>query len=100
MNTWLPEAPGREVTTAARVGRTTSESDDGYPVAPDRITVALIPRAAEDLQQLQDGTGLSKTDLVNRAITLYEFIEAQLRAGRELLVRDPETKETQLIRLL
>jgi hypothetical protein len=26
---------------------------------------------------------LSKTDIVNRAISLYEFIEAELRAGRQ-----------------
>ena len=60
-------------------------------VTADRITVALIPKASEDLQRLQDRTGLSKTDLANRAISLYEFIESQLQAGRELLVRDPET---------
>ena len=39
-------------------------------------------------------------DLVNRAITLYEFIDAQLRDGRDLIVRDQETSETQLVRLL
>ena len=69
-------------------------------VTADRITVALIPKASEDLQRLQDRTGLSKTDLANRAISLYEFIESQLQAGRELLVRDPETGESQMIRLL
>jgi hypothetical protein len=66
----------------------------------DRITVALIPKAGEDLQRLQDRTSLSKTDLVNRAITLYEFIDAQQRAGRDLLVRDNKTGETQTILIL
>lgn len=70
------------------------------PVATDRITVALIPKAGEDLQRLQDRTSLSKTDLVNRAITLYEFIEAQQRAGRELLVRDSKTGEMQTVLIL
>ncbi len=60
----------------------------------DRITVG------EDLQRLQDRTSLSKTDLVNRAITLYEFIEAQQRAGRELLVRDSKTGEMQTVLIL
>jgi hypothetical protein len=68
--------------------------------AAERITVALIPKAAEDLQRLQDRTGFSKTDLTNRAITLYEFIDAQLREGRDLLIRDAKTGETQVIRLL
>lgn len=57
------------------------------PPAADRVTVALIPKAGEDLQRLQKRTGLSKTDLVNRAITLYEFIEAEVEAGAELIVR-------------
>ena len=66
----------------------------------DRITVALIPRAGEDLQHLQDRTSLSKTDIVNRAITLYEFIDAQQRAGRDLVIRDTATGETQTILIL
>jgi hypothetical protein len=60
----------------------------------------LIPKAGDDLQQLQDRTGLSKTDIANRAITLYEFIDAQMRAGRDVLIRDNNTGETQVIRLL
>jgi hypothetical protein len=66
----------------------------------DRITVALIPKASDDLQRLQERTGLSKTDIANRAISLYEFIESQLQAGKDLIVKDPKTGESQLVRLL
>jgi len=66
----------------------------------ERITVALIPKASEDLERLQDRTGLAKTDIVNRAISLYEFINAQLGEGNELLVRMPETGDTHRILLL
>jgi hypothetical protein len=66
----------------------------------DRITVALIPKAGEDLQHLQDRTSLSKTDIVNRAITLYEFIDTQLRTGRDVLIRDNKTRTTEIVRLL
>ena len=72
----------------------------GHPPIIDRITVALIPKAGEDLQRLQDRTNLSKTDIANRAITLYEFIEAQLRAGRDILIRNRDTQETQAVLLL
>lgn len=68
--------------------------------ATERITVALIPKAGEDLLRLQERTSLSKTDIVNRAISLYEFIESQLQAGKDLIVQDRETGETQLLRLL
>ncbi len=65
-----------------------------------RITVVLIPEAAADLARLQGRTGLSKTDLVNRAISLYEFTDTQLRAGMDLIVRNRTTGEAQLVRLL
>jgi hypothetical protein len=72
----------------------------GKPAATDRITVALIEQARLDLAELRKRTGLSITDIVNRAISLYEFIDAQIKSGNDLLVRDGETKETQLVRLL
>jgi hypothetical protein len=79
-----------------------SRADDSTRTQPpiERITVALIRKAAEDLQALQDRTGYSKTDIVNRAITMYEFIDAQQKAGKDLLVRDQGTGETELVRFL
>jgi hypothetical protein len=75
-------------------------ADTTRPPAIERITVALIPKAGEDLQRLQDRTSLSKTDLTNRAITLYEFIDTQLRTGRDVLIRDNENGVTEIVRLL
>jgi hypothetical protein len=40
---------------------------------------------------------MSKTDITNRAITSYEFLEAYLQSGHELLVRHAATGETQLV---
>jgi hypothetical protein len=77
---------------------TTTEGRGGQP-SSERITVALISKAAADLQRLQDRTSLSKTDIVNRAISLYEFIDEEMRAGRDLLIRD-STGEIQLVRFL
>jgi hypothetical protein len=73
---------------------------DQTAAAAERITVALIPKASEDLQRLQDRTGLSKTDIANRAITAYEFFESKMRNGNDLLVRDPETGEIQIVKFL
>jgi hypothetical protein len=83
---------------AASTGVT--RGDVAHPQGVERITVALIPKAGDDLQRLQERTSLSKTDITNRAITLYEFIDAQLRAGRDVLIRDSNTGETQTVRLL
>jgi hypothetical protein len=84
----------------ARAGHSVAGADVARQMLADRITVALIPQAAEHLQHLQDTTGLSKTDLVNRAVSLYDFINTQLEAGRDLLIRDNEAEETQVIRLM
>jgi hypothetical protein len=84
----------------ARSGGNPTKDGAARPQQTDRITVALIPQSAADLRRLQDRTTLSKTDLVNRAITLYEFVDTQLREGRDLLLRDKKTGETQLVRFL
>lgn len=83
---------------AAKAGGKDVRDDEARTQAVDRITVALVRKAGDDLHALQERTDLSKTDLVNRAISLYKFIEDQIQAGNELLVRDPKTKDTQLIR--
>ena len=56
--------------------------------AAGRITVTLTPRAGDSLRRLQDRTGLSKTDIANRAIILYEFIQDQAAAGADIVLRN------------
>lgn len=73
----------------------TSDSD-ARPAG--RVTIALIEQAAENLAHLQERTSLSKTDIVNRAITAYEFLEDQMRGGAEILVR--RDGETRIVRFL
>jgi hypothetical protein len=51
------------------------------------ITIALVEKAAADLERTHERTRLSKTDIVNRALSLYEFIDAELGDGAELIVR-------------
>ncbi len=64
------------------------EQPASRPVAvDDRVTVALVPKAATDLQNTHERTRMSKTDIVNRAVSLYEFVEAEMSAGAELIVR-------------
>ena len=66
----------------------------------ERLTIALIPKARQDLARLQDRTKLSKTDLVNRSITLYEFLDAQQAAGHDVLIRSGATGETWIVQFL
>ena len=72
---------------------------DETPATSERITVALVAKASGDLARLKERTGLSKTDIVNRAITLYKFIDAQAASDRDILVRAADGA-VQLVRLL
>ena len=64
-----------------------------------RITVALTPDTATRLDELTARTGLSKTDLVNRAVQVYEFIDAETRTGSQILIRDTDGATT-MVKLL
>lgn len=77
-----------------------AEHVEGSQSSGDRIAVTLIPKSAQGLRLLQERTSLSKTDLTNRAITLYEFVDDQLRSGHDILARNPATGETRLVRLV
>lgn len=66
------------------------ETRQDKPAVVERVNVALIADSAAALGKLQARTGMKKVDIVNRAVQLYEFLEAEMRAGRELVVRDPD----------
>ncbi|MEV0313531.1 hypothetical protein [Nonomuraea fuscirosea] len=74
-------------------------ADEELPTVADRVNVALVAEAAQALQKLQRETGLKKVDVVNRALTLYAFIDEELRAGGRLVIRDAEGND-QLVKIL
>jgi hypothetical protein len=53
----------------------------------DRITVSLVPKALAGLQKTHDRTRMSKTDIINRAVSLYELIEGELTDVAEVIIR-------------
>jgi hypothetical protein len=65
----------------------------------DRITATLTPKASAGLASLRKRTGLSKTDLVNRAIGLYDLIDSQAAAGAAVLVRAADGTLSELMLL-
>lgn len=75
-----------------------SPGEESRPAVVDRVNVALIAEAVEALAKLQERTGLKKVDLVNRALLVYEFVDAELKAGNQVLVRDPDGRD-QLVKI-
>jgi hypothetical protein len=51
------------------------------------ITVVLVSKAAADLARTRRRSKLSETDVVNRAISLYEFLDEELDNGTKLMLR-------------
>ncbi|WP_370130547.1 hypothetical protein [Streptacidiphilus sp. EB103A] len=59
-------------------------------VGSERYSVTLVPPAALAIAELMTATGLSKADVINRAVQVYGFLEAQRAEGREILLRDSD----------
>lgn len=73
---------------------------DEAPRAVERLTVGLIARVAGELRTMTETSGLSKADLINRAVSLYAYIDARIAAGDDLLIRSASTGEVERIKLL
>jgi len=68
--------------------RADAASRISHPIAlGDRISVTLVEQATADLQRTHERTCMSKTDIVNRAVSLYEFVQSELSGGAQLIIR-------------
>lgn len=56
----------------------------------ERITVGLIPKVSNDLAVLSRSTGLSKTDLVNRALTVLKLVLDKQDQGYRIAFIGPD----------
>jgi hypothetical protein len=72
----------------------------GSSVLTERVTVSLVPQAVQELNHLRDTTGRTKTDLVNRAISLLFAVETKRAQGYEIHAYNPETGRTLVMELL
>ena len=55
-----------------------------------KVQLPLVPQAATDLAKACERSRLSPTDIVNRAISLYEFLDEERASGAEVLLRRPD----------
>lgn len=69
------------------------------PPAVRQLAVGLTARVSEELGRLQARTGMSTGDLINRAISLYHFIDTHLDLGDQVLMVSGVTGETESITL-
>ncbi|MFD7324729.1 hypothetical protein ACFV9D_27165 [Streptomyces sp. NPDC059875] len=62
------------------------------PSHPDseRLSVTLCPPAVTAVSELVAESGVSKADVINRAILLLGFVERERAKGHDLMIRDTE----------
>ncbi|MFB4313369.1 hypothetical protein [Actinomadura sp. 21ATH] len=80
----------------ARNGARQSEA----PSAKERITVNLTGKGAAALADLVSRTDDSKTDVINRALILYDYFEKIMDEGGAVFVREAGATETERVRFL
>jgi hypothetical protein len=64
-----------------------------------KITVNLIPKAWDAANVTAERLGLSRTDVINRALQVYEWMERETTNGGEVFVR-PRDGALQQVRFL
>ena len=82
-----------------RNGDKTSADDLGPSRPLERVTVNLVARASRALQLAVDLTGDSKTDVINRAIQVYAYLEHVTSNGGSIYTREAEGSELQLLKM-
>ena len=65
-----------------------------------RITVGLIPKSDLALNKLVELTGLNISDVVNRALQMYSFVEEETAIGVQFCTFDPDTRELERVKFL
>jgi hypothetical protein len=98
------EAQGRK---KDQLALPTPPTADPPPVGGDggtsnlvRVTVNLTPKAHADLVKLNGATGLSKTDVINRALQVYSLVEDLLDRGGGSIVVQHADGQTERIYVL
>ncbi|GHE61394.1 hypothetical protein [Streptomyces capitiformicae] len=59
-------------------------------VENERFTVTLIVQTLRALMHIMSVTGMSKTDIINRAVQIYDFVLTHQGDDKELLLRSKD----------
>ena len=62
-----------------------------------KISVNLPTSSLEEIQAISRENCVTVTETLRRAIGMLMFIEKAEREGKNILLRDPETKETERV---
>lgn len=70
------------------------------PGARERVTVNLTAKGAAALTELMHLTGDTKTDVINRALGVYAYLETVDQEGGKVYVRENDQSDLERVRFL
>ncbi|MCP2335367.1 hypothetical protein [Actinomadura rupiterrae] len=70
------------------------------PGARERVTVNLTSKGAAALTDLMRLTGDTKTDVINRALSVYAYLEDVIAEGGKVYVRERDQGDLERVRFL
>jgi hypothetical protein len=75
-------------------------SDHGGRSPWERITVNLVTRAVNALNSIVAQTGVSRTDAINKALQVYEYVQDHQRRGGAIYLGEPGSNELERLHIL
>ncbi|AOP46064.1 hypothetical protein SL103_07250 [Streptomyces lydicus] len=60
------------------------------PAESERYSVTFVPAAVQAVHDLTEVSGLSKSDVINRAVQVYAFLAREMAGGRQLMLRNED----------
>lgn len=79
------------------------QEDGGSSTAPsaaERVNVALTARTCIALELVKAITSDTKTDIINRALQTYAYLESEVSDGNEICIRNKESGELQRLKFI
>ncbi len=79
--------------------RSTATEHPTSTTTAERTTTNLTPRSVRAMNNLVSWTGYTKTDTINRALQIYEFIQQITENGGSLHIRQTDGAELERLTL-
>ena len=67
-------------------------------MSASRVTVNLTERSTKALQDAVSSSGDTQTDVINRALQVYAYLESVMAAGSRLYVENADRQERERLR--
>ncbi|MGW2542806.1 hypothetical protein ACWC5I_18535 [Kitasatospora sp. NPDC001574] len=77
-----------------------SKTAADQPAVAERVTAGLTAKGSAALRDVVAIEQVNKTDAINRALRVYAHLLSRIEEGRELVLRDPATGQTEVLRFL